>query len=191
MLLAERLERVIGELNSAADATLTEFRPLSLEQLNWKPAEKTWSVAQCLDHIIVTHSLYFPLFERLAKGAPAMSFWEKHSPMSGFFGRFLIKSLDPANLKPMKTTRKAYPSSSHIDGGIVWRYVEHQQQMVDALEKLPPDLALDTIVTSPLMGFVTYGLGDALTFIPMHCRRHFNQAKRVTQTDGFPDQGGI
>jgi len=184
--MSERLDRVIGELNSAAHFAKLEFEALTLEQLNWKPSEKGWSVAQCLDHVIVTHSLYFPLFEKLAGGPVRLSFWENYSPLSGFFGRYLIKSLDPANLKPMKTTSKAYPSSSHIDGAIIWRFVEHQQQMVTALEHLPEELDLRTIITSPLLGFVTYSLDDALTFVPMHCRRHFDQAKRVTEAAGFP-----
>jgi hypothetical protein len=170
---------------NGADVRRT-FGDLGVEQLNWKPAEKSWSVAQCLDHLIVTHSMYFPLFEKLAAGEFKATMWQKISPLSGFFGRFLIKSLDPKNMKPMKTTSKAYPSSSDIDAGIIDRFVEHQNEMIDLLEKLPDDLDTSTIITSPLMGLVTYSIADTLTFVPMHCRRHFLQAKRVTEAPGFP-----
>src|SRR4051812_5078752 len=71
-------------------------------QLNWKPDDKSWSVAQCLDHLIATHNQYLPLFKRMAAGEAKPTFWEKTSPLSGFFGRYLIKSLDPANLKKIK-----------------------------------------------------------------------------------------
>jgi hypothetical protein len=87
----------------------------------------------------------------------------------------------------MKTTAKAFPSASEIDGDIIERFCEHQRQMIDAIRKLPqaPDPA-KTIITSPLLGFVTYSLADTLTFVPMHCRRHFDQAKRVMSTESFP-----
>ncbi|HTH51946.1 MAG TPA: DinB family protein [Pyrinomonadaceae bacterium] len=191
MKIAERLEKVVGDLNSVAHETHREFGPLTVEQLNWKPSEKSWSVAQCLDHVIVLHSLYFPIFDKLAAGNVTPTLWERASPFSGLFGRLLIKSIDPENLKPSKTSKRAYPSSSNIDGAIVLRYVEHQQEMVDALEKLPADLDLRTIITSPLMGLVTYSLDDTLTILPMHCRRHYDQAKRVIENDGFPKTGGV
>ena len=106
----------IEELRSVADDISRSLGDLSAEQLNWKPGEKRWSVAQCLDHLITTHQLYFPLFEKLSADEARPSFWEKASPLSGFFGRFLIRSLDPKNTKKMKTTAKAFPSSSAIDG---------------------------------------------------------------------------
>jgi hypothetical protein len=59
--------------------------------------------------------------------------------------------------------------------------------MIDAIRRLPDSLDLaKTIITSPLASFVTYSLDDALTFVPMHCERHFNQAKRVSEAAGFP-----
>jgi hypothetical protein len=175
------------KLRDVADHAMAEFGGLSAEQLNWKPDGKSWSVAQCFDHLVVTHSLYFPLFEKLAAGEVKATFWEKYSPLSGFFGRFLIKSLDPKNLKPMKTTAKAVPSSSEIGSNIMRRFYDHQLEIIDAIKRLPDSLdTKKTIITSPLASFVTYSLDDALTFVPMHCERHFNQAKRVAESEGFP-----
>lgn len=180
------ISAICSDLKKTADASAA-FGSLTAEQLNWKPAEKSWSVAQCFDHVITAHSLYFPLFERLTEGKTAMSFWENYSPLSGYFGRFLIKNLDPKNPKKMKTTGKAQPLASEIDGDIIERFSEHQKQMIEHLQKLPTDIdPAKTIITSPLLGFVTYSLADALTFVPMHCQRHFAQAKPVMETEGFP-----
>jgi hypothetical protein len=182
-----QIQVAINDLQQVADDARTTFGSFTAEQLNWKPSEKEWSVGQCFDHLIVTHSLYFPLFERFAAGNTQMSFWEKASPFSGFFGRFLIKGLDPKNLKKMKTTGKASPSSSEISGDIIERFCAHQQQMIDAITKLPSDLdASKQFITSPLLGAITYSLADFFAFVPMHCRRHFDQAKRMTEVAGFP-----
>ncbi|HEV7701321.1 MAG TPA: DinB family protein [Pyrinomonadaceae bacterium] len=182
----ERIKTTIADLRQNSAEVTAAFSALNVAQLNWKPAEKSWSVGQCLDHLIVTHSLYLPEFEKIAAGEVKPTFWQKVSPMSGYFGRFLIKSLDPANAKPMRTTSKAFPSSSALGADIVDRFAVHQQEIVAALGKFPDDLDTAMIITSPLMGLVTYSLDDTLKFVPMHCQRHFNQAKRVTETPGFP-----
>ena len=181
------VSKVCSELQQVADDARATFGSLSAAQLNWKPAEKSWSIAQCFDHLITTHSLYFPLFEKLANGNLKQSAWERYSPLSGFFGRYLIKSLRPENEKKMKTTAAAQPSASEIDGDIIERYYEHQGQMIEHLRMLPSDIdPVKTIVTSPLMGLVTYSLDDCYTIIAVHGPRHFNQAQRVTEVEGFP-----
>jgi len=189
MSMADRVSYVTTELKKTADHAKAAFGSLSVEQLNWKPAEKSWSIAQCLDHLITTHSRYFPLFERLTTGEATPTFWAKNSPLSGYFGKFLIKSLRPENQKKMKTTSKAFPSSSEISGDIVDRYCEHQAQLIDHLKKIPDSVdPVKTIITSPLMGFVTYSLDDCFTILAVHGPRHFGQGKRVTEAEGFPGE---
>ena len=185
--MSNRVEQVTNELRKSADDAKATFGSLTAQQLNWKPAPKSWSIAQCFDHLITTHSLYFPLFEKLANGSVKQSFWESYSPLSGFLGRFLIKSLRPENVKPMKTTSKAQPSASEIGGDIIERYVDHQKQMIESMMKLPDNLdPKKTIITSPLMGLVTYSLDDCYEIIAVHGPRHLNQAKRVMENHAFP-----
>jgi hypothetical protein len=115
-------------------------------------------------------------------------FWEKTSPLSGFYGRYLIKSMRPENPKKMKTTAKAYPSASEIDGDIIERFAEHQNQMITSLQKLPANIdPAKQMITSPLLSVVTYSLDDTFTILVVHCQRHFLQAKRVTENGGFPN----
>jgi len=185
--MSDRIDQVVNDLRAVAEDSHTVFGSLSATQLNWKPDPKSWSVAQCFDHLITTHSLYFPLFERLAVGDSKSSFWERISPLSRFFGRFLINSMRPENVKKMKTTAKAQPSSSEIDAGIIERFREHQNTIIEHVKKLPADIDLSrTIITSPLLGIVTYSLDDTLTILVVHCQRHFGQAKRVIESVGFP-----
>jgi len=183
----DKAETVTRELAAVADEAKAAFGSLSAEQLNWKPTEKGWSIAQCLDHLITTHGLYLPLFEKLAAGGARPTFWERISPFSGFFGRFLIKSMRPENLKKMKTTAKAEPSKSGIGADIVERFAVHQREIIDRIQRLPVSMDPNrTIVTSPLLSVVTYSLADTYTILSVHCQRHLGQAKRVTEAEGFP-----
>jgi hypothetical protein len=186
--MSERITETTSALKQVADDAQSTFGSLSASQLNWKPDDKSWSVAQCFDHLIATHSLYFPLFGRLAGGS-SQSLWERISPLSGFFGRFLIKGLDPKNLKKMKTTSKAFPSSSEISGDIIKRFCEHQDQIIASLKKLESIDAKKTVITSPLLALVTYSLDDTFTILAFHCQRHFDQAKRVMES--FESDGRV
>jgi hypothetical protein len=183
----ERIREVTEQLKATADEARTLFGGLSAVQLNWKPTQKSWSVAQCFDHLITTHSLYYPLLDRLGTGEFRSGTWEKVSPFSGYFGRFLIRSMTPDNLKKMKTTSKAEPSSSEIDDGVIDRYCEHQEELIERLRQLPKDIdPKKTTITSPLMSLITYSLDDCYTVLVVHGHRHLGQAKRVMEADGFP-----
>jgi hypothetical protein len=72
-------------------------------------------------------------------------------------------------------------------GYLIERYCAHQAGLMDHLRSLPT--AIDpsqTIITSPLLGFVTYSLDDCFTILVVHGQRHADQARRVTETEGFP-----
>ena len=58
----DRIDHVCGELRTISDDARASFGSLSGEQLNWKPAADSWSVAQCLDHLIRTNEQFYPEF---------------------------------------------------------------------------------------------------------------------------------
>lgn len=185
--MTRRIEQIASDLQRSANDARRAFGSLSIEQLNWQPAPESWSVAQCFDHLIVTHGRFLPVLARYRNGPVPASFWERYSPLSRFFGRFLIRSLQPDNPKKIKTTSRGQPSISAIDTGIIDRYCEHQEILNEHVKDLPSDINLKkTIITSPMLAFFTYSLDDWLTIAVIHCQRHHLQAKRVTEAADFP-----
>ena len=178
-MIADRINSVITDLESISEDARGAFGNLTGTQLNWKQDAKSWSVAQCLDHLITINSLYFPIFEKLKSGPVEKTLLEKYSPLSGFFGRYLIKASGPENPKKMKTSKIAYPSASEIDDAIVGKFEEHNRELGRYIGNISPNVDPATIITSPLAGFVTYSLDDCLTILVVHERRHLLQAKRV------------
>ena len=182
--MSEKADSIKEELANTADDAREAFGSLSPEQLNWKPAADSWSVAQCLDHLIKTNNEMRPIIEAKLRGEPN-SFWEKVSPLSGFFGGFLKKSL-VNDAKKFKAPTKEIVPPSDVDADIVEQFCRHQQEVidqVDALGKLDWDR---TVITSPFLKLMTYRLGDALDIMIEHEKRHIRQAKRVVAAEGFP-----
>ena len=185
--MSDRIDKVTRDLWQTAEDFRRTFGTLTVEQLNWRPAATSWSVAQCVDHLIRTHERFIPVLARYEFGEATQSLWAKHSPLSGFFGRFLIRSLMPDNPRKIKTTWRGKPAMTEIDPGIIERYCDHQRELIEQMQRLPEDLDLPKkVITSPMLAVFTYSIDDWLTIAVIHGQRHFEQAKRVTAAAGFP-----
>jgi hypothetical protein len=181
----ERITGITAAMKEVAEDTQATFGNLTSEQLNWKPGENCWSVAQCLEHIIKTNQEFYPEFEKLASGARKNSFLENYSPFSGFFGRFLIKAVSEDSKKAKAPSKRIVPPSD-ISPDIVSRFASHIDEVNRKIESCAGADRQKTVVTSPFLAVFTYKLDDAYTVLVEHTKRHFRQAKRVIETDGFP-----
>lgn len=178
--LLEELRGIGGEAEAA-------FGGLSARQLNWKPAPEQWSVGQCFDHLIKTNQGFFAELEQLARGGRGGTAWERLSPLSGLFGRLILKGLAPASGRKFKAPRGLAPSAGDVEPGVISRFAAHQSELADLMSRAAASADLKkTVVTSPVSKFVTYTLGDAFRIVVTHERRHFEQARRVTEGEGFP-----
>jgi uncharacterized damage-inducible protein DinB len=179
------MKEVLANFQAVTTDAQASFGALSAAQLNWKPNAGSWSVGQCLEHLIKINEPYFAEFDKIAAGAHRNSFWEQWSPLSSFFGGFLIKSFKK-DARKLKAPVPATPPSN-VAADIVAQFARHQEALA---EKIKATEKVDTkrvIITSPYAKLVTYSLADTFTLLVEHERRHIRQAKRVMQTAGFPN----
>ena len=168
----------------ANEKVRTFFTHFSFEQLNWKPSPESWSIGQCLDHLIVADRCYFPTFEKIISGTYQESIWQKYSPLSGLFGWTLKDQMKEQVKRGMKTSPIFYPTTSAIDLDVVDRYLSNLDTFLNYISTFRK--LRGTIITSPVSPFITYSLRDCLIFLITHEHRHINQAIRVKEMDGFP-----
>lgn len=183
--MSQRIEQVTSELSQAADDVRASFGTMSDAQLNWKPAENSWSIAQCLDHLIRSNVEFDSDWAGLHAGTRKNSFLENWSPLSGFFGRFLASSLAKDSRKTKAPSKSIVPPSE-IDEGIVDRFVANVERTNKNIADCEGVDLHKTVLTSPFLGVITYSLDDAFSILVEHTKRHIRQAKRVTEAEGFP-----
>ena len=176
---------VAGLQTLAADAGRV-FGGLSPAQLNWKPSPERWSVGQCFDHLIVTNRTFFPSMEKIAAGEYRSSLWGRVSPLSGFFGRFILKALDPEKGRRTKAPRVFEPAKSDVAADVIEQFTAHQEELSARMRSTAGTDLRGLKVTSPVSPVATYSLRDAYRIVVAHERKHFEQARRVTQAAGFP-----
>ena len=180
------LDGLLSELDAIAGEARRVFGGLSAGQLNWKPSAEEWSVGQCFEHLIKTNAAYFPRLEQLAKGEAKGGAWERLSPLSGFWGRTVLKFVAPESARKVKARPRFRPPSSGVDAGIIEQFAGHQKRLTGLMRGTRGLDLGRTVVTSPISGLVTYSLLDAYRIVVAHERRHFAQARRVTEREGFP-----
>ncbi|HWW75619.1 MAG TPA: DinB family protein [Pyrinomonadaceae bacterium] len=180
------LGALLEQLDAVTDAARKVFGGLSAAQLNWKPAPERWSVGQCFDHLITTNRTFFADIEKVAAGTHRASLWGRVSPLSGFFGRLVLKSLDPEKGRKTKAPRVFEPSSSDVAPDVIERFAAHQDELAERMRSTANVDLARTIVTSPVAAVATYSLLDAYRIVVAHERKHFEQARSVTGAEGFP-----
>lgn len=177
---------VLAEASLVAGEVRRAFGGLSGEQLNWKPDAREWSIAQCLDHLILSNRPYVPIFEDLLAGRRRRRLRERVPVLPRLFGSLLINTLRPDSGRKVNARPAFLPSASALPPAIVAIFVEEHARLQRLMEASRA-LDLDAIViTSPVMGLITYSLLDACRVIVAHEQNHFVQAARVAETPGFP-----
>lgn len=162
------------------------FGELSADQLNWKPNPETWSVGECIDHLIITNRSYFAQLEAIARGDKYVSFWEKVSLFHGFVGRMLIKATGEKVERKAKSPSVFRPTRSAVPTNIVEEFCTIQADLIAKVEKTDLVDHHKTLINSPMSSVIFYSLHDALVIIFQHERRHFNQALAVKARPEFP-----
>lgn len=180
------IQKMIERGKQAGEKVLAEFDHLNSEQLNWKPAAEQWSIAQCLDHLVVADTCYFPILEKIASGTHTMNWWRRNSPFSRVFGKILVNQLSETVKRKMRAPRKFKPDTSNIEGDIILKFNSHLDKLLLLIGSCAEADLDKTIITSPASGIVTYSLKDAVTILVQHLHRHINQAVRVKNEPGFP-----
>lgn len=176
------------DLQKLSDDAEKQFGTLTVEQLNWKPNADSWSIAQCLEHLIIINTAYFSTFEKIAKDEKEFSFWEGLPWLPSFFGKMLIKQLQPSNTQKFKAADEMLPATNNLSADIVEQFVTHQKQLIDYVVQMNQVAHEKIIITSPVASFITYNLRNAIAIITTHEQRHYQQALRVQQSANFPTE---
>ena len=184
--MSERIKAVVNELEQVTADARAEFGMLSAKQLNWQRSESEWSVAQCFEHLIVTNELYFPNIQKVIDGQHRNNFLSKVPFATDLIAFAMKNSLNPTQSRKMKTFKMFQPAESRASDTSIKDFAANLKKLAD-LAVAAQSLDVHRIkIAEPLSTALNLRLVDAFEILTMHCRRHFNQAKRVVNEGGFP-----
>ncbi|HET7696075.1 MAG TPA: DinB family protein [Vicinamibacterales bacterium] len=184
------LAEVRAHLDEIARDAQQTFGHLNARQLNWRPDETRWGVAQCFEHLLTTNRMMLDAARAALDPAAPRTIWQRLPVLPGMFGRLMIRSLTPTATRKLTAPGAARPAASHVADDVVRRFADQQREAAAWIGGLEAARAARTIMASPFLRVITYSVLDACRLIAAHDRRHLEQARRVMQMPAFPAPGG-
>lgn len=184
-----RQEDLLQQLAAESHRFLADYRSatagLSVEQLNWKPGPKRWSIAEVFDHLVLQEKKYPPKIQRALEGAKVRKAGATYR--EGWLGGYLIRVVRPGG-RPVPAPGILQPSQSHYTGAIVDEWFGLQDSFLGhLLEAQERRLDLQGVrIPWAVVGWVRFSLGDLFRMLVAHKQRHLEQIGRVRSAPGFP-----
>ncbi|MGF7213905.1 hypothetical protein GGR92_000045 [Spirosoma lacussanchae] len=160
----------------------SEFGHLSDEQLRWKPAPRSWSIIECLQHLNLAERYYIRnLQHKVDQLGLVQTMPTDQTLASDRVGRTLNWIVNPETKLKFPAPGIIKPRSS-VDlhpANVLAQFLEIQYLLRELLDKaVYLDWNADKLTT--IFGnWLKIRVGDALQMLVSHSERHLNQAMRV------------
>jgi hypothetical protein len=164
------------QLDEITNQFREEFELLTVNELNWIPSPEVWSIAQCIDHLIVINRSYFPTFQALSNGTYKQAFISRLPFMVNALGKALLSGVQPDRRRKMKTFPIWQPTAGKYDKKVLEEFEKMQGELKAWMERSVPWLENQVVISSPANRNVVYKLETAFDIIVAHERRHLEQA---------------
>jgi hypothetical protein len=180
------LRAILEELDKSDREAQRIIAGLSDAQANWQPRETAWSVAQCVDHLARTNTMYAAALLAAVQDARAARQPRRAPIQPAWFSRFFIRTLEPPPKRKLRSPKEIVPASRTRREEVLLAFLQPQEHVRTVIRE-GAGLDLNRIrFRNPFIGFLRFTVGAGLLIIAAHDRRHLWQAEQVRQAIGFP-----
>lgn len=177
------LNQLRKEVENHIEFIEKEFSPLSNDELNIRPAEGKWSIAECMAHLNKYARHYNAVMEQKMKQS-------KRQPVeqfkSGWLGEKFTKMMAPQEGKivnPMNTIKGYDPINSELNAkGELQEQLDHLKKLITLLDFAHQNHLIKIRIPITITNWIKMSLGDTFRFNIAHIHRHLLQAKNVKST---------
>jgi hypothetical protein len=175
----------IRVLEEGLDAVALEARALvsglSERQGGWRPAEGSWSIAECLDHLATGNREYLRAMQPAAMRARERGRVRRRPAVPGLIGGWFVRTLEPPvtprfTMKAPRSIRpRPAPPLADAFNAFMASHAESQRFLHEY-----GDIDLAGVrFANPFVRGVRFSLATGLHVILAHERRHLWQAWRL------------
>lgn len=178
------------ELTANGQAARELAAPLDPHQFWWRASQGSWSVAECLEHLVLAGQAHLEVIDEAVVGAHAEGRSGSSQSGRGWLGRFLVDAVEPPVRlripapRRIRPERPEDPEAAGLDP--LERFLELREEIGRRLKAAD---GLDTgavRVRSPFVPLVRISLDAEFAVVTGHERRHLWQARRVLGDRRFP-----
>jgi hypothetical protein len=181
------LQQLLDEIDAIDREAEILLSRVSDEQFFWQPNEgRSWSMAQCFDHLAVTNAIYGHAMAEAIEAARARGSAGGGPIAPSFFGRQFLKSMEPPVTRRFRAPGKVIPRIHKTRDEILRDFREGHERLRALIQAAAEVDVNRTTFTNPIFKLFLVRVGTGLRVGPAHDRRHVWQAENVTRAPGFP-----
>ncbi|HEX6309464.1 MAG TPA: DinB family protein [Longimicrobiales bacterium] len=177
--LLEQLAAVLLDAEELADS-------LTREQINWQPRPGRWSIAQCLDHLTRTASLYPEEIERMLRESRTRTAAGARPYREGWIARWVVAGMEPPPRVRIRTIRQVEPPGDLDPRAVLQDFTAAHRRLRELIIGADGVSLRHARMRSPFARAIRFTLGQVFAVIVAHARRHLWQARQVRQDVAFP-----
>jgi len=184
--LPDDLQELLSALDDNDRRAEELARDLDDERFNWRPDERSWSIAQCLDHLNAASAAYLtPMREALEAGR--RKGMERRGPIRpGFLERWFVAEMGPSPKRRLRAPRKIVPAAHKGRTEVMADWRRWQEEARDLLREAAGVDLNRTRFVNPFVPLLRFTVGTGFLVIATHQRRHLLQGETVKANPGFP-----
>ena len=165
---------------AAIEADLKELASaLTEEQFQAPPRTGGWSVAHCVEHLVLTGHEFIAKWDGALKAAHKNGHNVDQSFRYPWWQRVLLRSMEPPYRLKTRTTQSFIPCSRRSMQETIHRFFSMHEEMAKRLEWSSGVNTGHIKVQSPFASWLWYPLGFSFDLALAHERRHLWQAWQV------------
>lgn len=176
-------QRLISELDISDRRAEQLARALTREQLNWSPTPESWSIGQCLQHLLKGNEVYLPAIANSLRG-------QQESPveeviLSRFSQWFIRNYIGPSSPTRARAPGKVRPVAE-VEPSVLDAFLLSNQTARELIGRASAYDVNRIRFKNPFIPLLRFTVGTGLEITSKHESRHLQQAERVRQSPAFP-----
>ena|SRR5215207_504331 len=108
--LPDDVRRLLDELETNERRAQALVADLDDASLNWRPDDRSWSTAQCLDHLNVADRIYLEAMRPTIEDARREGKARRGPIRPGWFERWFVANLEPPPKRKLSAPKKIIPA---------------------------------------------------------------------------------
>jgi hypothetical protein len=183
--LPDEIRRILDDLETNERRAEALVADLDDGALNWRPDERSWSTAQCLDHLNVANRVYLEAMRPTIEEARRRGRVRRGLVRPGWFERWFVANLEPPPKRKLPAPKKIIPAFRGEKEALL---ADFRRLHAEAAGLLRESAGVDLGVRfpNPFIPLLRFTVWTGFLVIPTHERRHLWQAEQLRKKPGFP-----
>lgn len=172
------IDRLLLELERAGSEARDLVASVTDDEFNWKSDPGTWSIGECLDHLVRTNEKYHRGLQRVTAGDALPS--GRDEWRAGLVGGMFLRLMEPPVRRKVSAPAAFRPEGSSFDREeTLERFMTAQRRIEELLVSLRGRDLSRLRVSSPVAKWLKFSVAAAFAIIASHERRHLWQARQI------------